>query len=209
MTAAAASPARRRLRRAGVVVVALLLALTASGAVAALVGVWPDAWPQSWAQADDDDVDAPLVGDDYYASPTAVCGLLDGDDLAIALGRGYHDGVVPGMTPAFAGVPGITKCAYPREDGQGGLEIGVVYAYAEQIYTEVREQAVQRADDPDDVVAVDVGDEAFYDPVSSEMYALADGNIFAVVVGRGELERTEDRLERYRRLVETAIGRLR
>lgn len=231
MTAATPS-VRRRGRRAAVAVVVGLALATTTGAAAVLADVWPEEWPQSWVKADDD-VEAALAGDAYYASPIAVCDLLDGDDLALALGRAHHDGVVPGITPAFAGVPGITKCAYPREDGRGAVQTGVVYAYAEQIYAEVREQAAQRAvgaaepddaDDPEDghaergdadargdegIVDVDAGDDAFYDPPSGEMYVLADGNIFAVVVGRGELERTEDRVERYRRLVETAIGRMR
>lgn len=148
----------------------------------------------------------PLVGEAYYASPTAVCTLLDADDLAMALGAAYQRGRPPGgVTYAFAGLPGVTKCYYPpASEGVGSVEVGVVYAYPEQVFAERRDRLGDRA------VAVDgVGAAAVWDRDGHELLVRADGRLVGISVPATVAWRERELIERARRLAETAIGRLR
>lgn len=189
----------RRPRSLGWVALWGLLAVgTAALAAGVLTAVDAPAVPGAAEPTQD-----PLVGPDYYASGAAVCGLLDSDDLAMATGRTYQEGFTPGISPAFFGIPGITKCAYLSE-GAGAVETGVVYSYADIVFERAREYAEGVAGVRD----VDgVGDAAFY--ALDELVVLADDHLVAVLFPGDHVEPDTHRLERARRLAATMIGRLR
>lgn len=195
-----APPTRSRFARrvaAGLfVVVGVLLAV----GVIVVVSSWSDD-PESSAQAT-----GALVGPDYYASAVAVCALLSPDDLAMALGHDYSRGFEPDISySAFAGIPGMTRCAYVEEEGSSAVAIGLVYAYAEQIF----EQRRGYVGDMGEVTEVEsVGDEAFYAEAASEMVVLADDKVIAIIIPVTSAPREEDRIELAKRLVDKVIARL-
>lgn len=186
---------RRRLLTA-----ASLAALLAVVAVVLATSGFDGGWV---AGADED----PLVGHDYYASPAAVCKLLSAEDLELALGAAYEEGVEPGgMTYSFAGLPGVTKCFYaPEQQEHGSVELGVVYAYADQVFREHverrGEERIRQLSGP--------GDRAAWDEAAHELLVLADDKVIAVSVPTTSSWHEGDLLERTRRLAEKAVGRLR
>lgn len=184
--------AARRRPRLLLAFAALAVAVVAGGLLAAYVGP---------GQADDD----PLVGPDYYASPSAVCTLLSVEDLELALGVPYEEGLDPGNSSfSFAGVPGMTQCFYPPVgEGYGSVEVGVVYAYAEQVLTEHADELGDRARE-----VTGVGDRAVWDTQGNELFVLADDKIVAVSIPATSAWYEADLIERSRRLADVAIGRL-
>lgn len=152
------------------------------------------------------DTEDPLVGPDYYAASAAVCTLLDPGDLELALGAAYEEGLDPGgATFSFAEIPAVTTCFYPAAtEGYGSVEVGVVYAYAEQVLHEHRQRLGDRAVDIDGV-----GEEAVWDRDGRELLVLAEERMVGVSVPSTASWRERDLIERARRLAETAIGRLR
>lgn len=168
--------------------------------VGTLIAIRP--WAQGREPAAERD---PLIDPTYYASPSAVCNLLTPEDLALVLGYTYSDGFEPDITyPGLRGLPGVTRCAYVHEElAEPAVNLGVVYAYARDIFAE-------RRGDMDDAREVDVhgATRAVWAAEQNELMVLADDMIVSVS-GLARDEAVELRLERTRRLAETAIGRLR
>lgn len=186
--------------RGRVLVLSAVVVLAGAIGVAMLVA---SATGEGEGEADTDD---PLVGPDYYAASAAVCTLLDPGDLELALGAAYEEGLDPGgATFAFAEIPAVTTCFYPpATEGYGSVEVGVVYAYAEQVLHEHRQRLGDRAVDIDGV-----GEEAVWDREGRELLVLAEEKIVGVSVPATASWREGDLIERARRLAEAAIGRLR
>lgn len=146
----------------------------------------------------------PLVGHGYYSSAAAVCELLTPDDLELVTGRGYQEGFPPTVSPAFLGIPGVSKCAYRSQSGGGAVETGVVYAYADKVFERARQYA-QDYGDPRNVT--DVGTAAFYG--LDELVVLTGDKIVAVVFPRDHVEPDQNRLVRAKRLARKMMERLR
>lgn len=186
----------RRVAAGLFVLVGVLLAV----GVVAVVGSWGDE-AQSPAEATD-----VLVGPDYYASAVAVCALLSPEDLSLALGYGYSQGFEPPLTyPVFLGISGLTRCTYVQDGGLSAVSIGVVYAYAEQVFEQRRDVLEERGDVTD---VSGVGDEAFYGEAAGELLVLADGKVVVAQTPGTSASRDEGRIELTRRLAAKAVARL-
>lgn len=188
-------PARRLL----VGLLALLLGTAVAGGLVLI-----DAFERSDAE-EVDGSDHALFGRDYYANPAAVCGLLDPDDLELALGFPFAPGFeAPIDTPALTLMPGIVRCYYPSEEQSGGwVAVGVAYAYAEQVFNRTAEAREERNFDHRRVAGI--GDGAFWS--GGDLLVLTDGKLVGVhIAGHFTLE--EDRLEQTRRLTEKVLERL-
>lgn len=195
-------------RRAMLPTLALVVILLLTGVVALLIG-----WDGGSRAASDSD---PLVGPEYYASPQAVCGLLTAEDVELALGYPYQEGIDPGIYPVFSRIAGITRCGYLPAAQAGEHEVrpvflGVVYAYAEQVFEDAKQRAEDMTESGEgEVINVeDVGTDAFWDPVAAHLLVLVDDKLVGVHVPASHGEPVEQRVERARRLAEKAIGRLR
>lgn len=162
--------------------------------------------PAPWESAGDPHagIDDVLIGPDHYASAVAVCGLLEADDVELALGASYPRVFEPDFSYAgFAGIPGITRCVYVGQ--AGAVALGVVYAYADQIFTQ-RKSFLSEVGEVTDVG--DVGDDAVYSHAAGELVVLADDHLVGVKVPVTAAVREDDRIERARRLAATVIERL-
>ena len=188
---------RRRLRGRRLLASLAVVALGAGAGVAAVAR----------AQGPDDTEADVARPPDYYASSPAVCTLLSAADLRAVLARRFGTGEDPGITNTFADMPGVTKCRYPRAEKEGTphLEIGVVYAYAGQIFDDVEKGRARRrvADIPG------LGDRARWYPEAHELLVLDGDKIFAVAVPAEVLEWDREVRERARRLAARALERLR
>lgn len=197
MTAVRSAPRRPR-RRTVVGLIAGALLLSLAGASLAIAD-------RRALESDPGAAKDPLRGPDYFASAAAVCGLLSPEDLGLALGYAYREGFEPDLTyPAFAGITGVTKCAYGQEDERGTVALGVAYAYADQVFRQTRERVVNLGGFQE---LPGLGSAAMYSAASGELVALADGKIVALLVPVNS-EPEPMRIERARRLAETVIGRL-
>lgn len=186
-------------RMAARVAVAGLLALLIG--VAALVLVVTQPWAEESNATTKDD--GALVDPNYYGSTAAVCGLVTPADLELALGYRFLDGVEPDITRApFQGVPGMTKCVYLRERGAGFVGVGVVYAYAEQIFEETRERWAAQGDVEN---VRGLGTSALWS--QGGLMVLEDDKLVAVLP---PIESSEYlRIERARRIAKKMMDRLR
>ncbi len=151
------------------------------------------------------DQDGEVVDPAYFASAHAVCALLSKEDLDIALGARYRDGRAPILrTLPFADLVGVTKCAYTRIDqaeGAQGAEVGVVYAYGEQIFEQARMAYERQA-------VGGVGRKAFWYPQAGELLVLTKDKIVGIYVPVAAGEPKEDSRERARRIAAKAVARL-
>lgn len=182
-------------RRLGwlVIAVGLLAILAAAVAVAAERHEAEDAAEQ-------------LVGHDYYATPAAVCGLFDSDELRFALGYTYSEGFEPPLDyPVFAGIPGVTRCTYTARETVEAFSVGVVYAYAEQLF----DDRLERNEEIGDVEEVDgLGDRATWSHAPQELMVLTGDRILLIHPPQ-QFPSHEERMERTHRLAEKALERLR
>lgn len=146
-----------------------------------------------------------LVGPNHYASALAVCALIDPEDLEIAFGYPYHEGFEPPVTyPVFASIPGVTRCTYLEQDRREVANLGVVYAYAEQVF----QDAVERSDGLGEVTDVaDLGDRAVWTDTPPQLLVLIDDKMIALTVP--QQLRDGEKVELARRLADKVIGRLR
>lgn len=181
-------------RRAAVPAVILVGLLLCAGIAVALTG------------GNDLSEDDLLVGPSYYANPAAVCGLLDPQDLEVALGRAYGKGFEPPLDyPVFTGMTGIVRCTYPAKQAQETFSLGVVYAYADQVYDD-RVERNARSGEVREVSGL--GERAVWSDVPKELMVSTGDKLVAVhLAASGESE--ERHIERLRRLAEKAIERLR
>lgn len=70
---------------------------------------------------DDEGIVAELAGPAYYDSVEAACGLLDPEDLELALAHPYQEGIAaPIDHGALADIPALTRCWYPAADPARG-----------------------------------------------------------------------------------------
>lgn len=185
--------------RAVVPALVMLTLLLLAGMAVALTG-----WSMGSPSGENDD---PLVSPTYYTNPLAVCSLLGSQDFELVLGDTFQQGVaLSAHHPAFAQIPGITKCGYLSEDETRVVALGVVYAYADQLFDDAKQRAKERKG-LEGVEAV--GSEAFFDRVSGELLVLTDDKVVGVIVSQGYVEADRDRIERARRLAEKAMERLR
>lgn len=148
--------------------------------------------------------DDQTVAPSYYSSPRAVCGLLQDDHLRATVGYEFNDGIDT-FTLALQGIVAITKCVYPP----GGrarkfVTTGVVYAYAPQIFEEVKQtREVLVAEQ-----VTGVGSRALWYPQARELLVLAKGKLLGVQLGSDVLEANSHVKERARRLAQIMIRRL-
>lgn len=186
-----AAPVTRR--RAIVLTLLVVFFVLLAGVVVLLTSVWED----------DVGTDDPLVSDTYYASSEAVCALLDPDDLELVLGFAFQEGFEPdAIYPAFAGTPGITRCTYLRGDGSEVVNLGVVYAYADQVF----EDRVERYRELGEVKELEgLGRRAVWIEAGNNLLVLTDDKVVGVIPPTGS---EHDAIERARRLAEKAIERL-
>lgn len=199
MGTVASTPTRRRFIRRSWAGLFVVLAVLLAVGLAVVVRSWGEE-AESTAEATD-----ALIGPDYYASTAAVCGLLEPDDLTMALGREFSQGVEPDIAdPAFGGITAIVRCRYPSPEGAGAT-VGVVYAYAEQVFE--RRKAQMR--DLDEVTEVDdLGDEAFYGHAGRELLVLVDDTMVGILTPIISAS-VDDRIELATRLADKALERLR
>lgn len=164
---------------------------------------------QVWSMAGhSDDEEESLIGPAYYANVHAVCGLLDSDELHLALGHPYHAGIeAPVDLPALFAMPGMVRCLYSSDlvGGRGGwVAVGVVYAYGEQVF----DRALEYRDDRK-IPAVEVdglGDRAVW--AGGDLLVLDDDKILGVHIAKHWTE-DADRFEQTRRLAKRALERMR
>ena len=177
----------------------------AAAAAVALLGVGAGvatAWSDSSTGSGDDLTQAP----GYYASSPAVCGLVTRADLRAGLGRAFAEGDDPGLTNTFADMPGTTKCRYARAEKEGTpyIEVGVVYAYADEILAAVekRRKPYQSSKVPG------LGEKALWYPEAGELLVKADDKILGVYLPAELFESAPEVRERARRLAARALERL-
>lgn len=199
---APARPRRRgrRLLTVGMVATAIVLTLASGLAVFA----------QQWAQPEED-VDDPLATRGQFTSPQAVCSLLSAEDVQMAFGYPYAEGVHMD-DPSYMRLRGVAMCIYMPYDylggnsaaGGGWVMTGVVDAYAEEVF----DRDVDF--DDDDVVEVSwPGKRAAWTGGLGELVVLTDQRIVTVRhAGRTHVRPAEDRKERSQRLAERMIERL-
>lgn len=161
----------------------------------------------SWSNSSTGSADDLILPPDYYASSPAVCGLVTRTDLRAGLGRVFAEGVDPGLTNTFADMPGTTKCRYPTAEKEGTpfMEVGVVYAYADEILA-----AVERRRKPYQSSTVPgLGEKALWYPEAGELLVKADDKILGVYLPAELFETAPEVRERARRLAARALERLR
>lgn len=179
--------------------VVLLAVLVGLAVVVALAVVRPWARGSDPAAASD-----PLIPHDYYASGAVVCALLTPEDLALATGYEYREGSeAPVYTSAFAAIPGITRCKYDSEAG-GPVHLGVVYAYAEQVFEE-RQEFYATLGEVQELSGL--GTRASWASAPKQLLVLTDDKIVGVLLPTST-DSEAIRIERARRLAEKAIERL-
>ena len=189
----------RRRWRAGRRTTAVMAAIAVVGLGAGVA----TGWSASAGSSGDGDL---TRGPGYYASSPAVCALLSRNDLRTGLGRAFGDGDDPGLSNTFADMPGITKCRYPtaEKDGTPYIEVGVVYAYADEILA-----AVERRRKPYRSEGVSgLGDKAAWYPQAGELLVKSEEMILGVYVPAEQFETAADARERARRLATKALERL-
>lgn len=176
-----------------------------AAAAVALLGVGAGvaaAWSDSSTGSGDDLKQAP----GYYASSPAVCGLVTRTDLRVGLGRAFAEGDDPGLSNSFADMPGTTKCRYPSAEKEGTpyIEVGVVYAYADEILA-----AVQKRRKPYQSSKVPgLGEKALWYPEAGELLVKAGDKILGVYLPAELFETAPEVRERARRLAAKALERL-
>jgi len=143
----------------------------------------------------------------FYSSASNVCALVKEGDLEAILGHRYSQGV-GAFNPDFQPLPGVSACTYERAvDGSLAprVYVGVVYAYAGQIFREHISflRAVSRAR-----AVKEVGEKAVWDPALFQLFVLEKDKMLAFQAFP-DLEPKRDHLIRTRRLAVKAIGRLR
>lgn len=178
-------------------------AFMAAIAVAGLGAGMATAWSAAAGGSGDGDL---TRGPGYYASSPAVCALLSRNDLQTGLGRAFGGGDDPGLSNTFADMPGITKCRYPtaEKDGTPYIEVGVVYAYADEILA-----AVEKRRKPYQSEKVSgLGDKAAWYPQAGELLVKSGEMILGVYVPAEQFETPADVRERARRLATKAMERL-
>lgn len=188
----------------------------AAGIAVVALGAGAGAGAVARAQGSDDS-EADARPPDYYASSATVCTLLSAAELRVVLARRFAEGIDPGITNTFVDMPGLTKCRYPSAEKEGTphIEIGVVYAYAGQIFDDVRklrarrdEVARSRGAGNAPVPVRGLGDRAVWFPAAHELLVLDGDKIFAVAVPAEVLEWDNEVRERARRLAAKALERL-
>lgn len=149
----------------------------------------------------------PLLGPDYYASSEAVCALLDARDLELALGYQYSQGFEPPVThPVFATVPAVTRCTYVQEQRREDVSLGIVYAYAQQVF----DDAVAHAEELGETQQVTIpgpATRAVWTTTPRQLLVLTDGKVVLLTVPA--MPREGDQVEAARRLAARVLGRLR
>lgn len=106
--------------------------------------------------------------------------------------------------PAGAGAAGPAAGAMPTVTSD--VVIGVAYAYADQIFTDVADRRRERSE----LVEVDgLGDQAVYEPLTNELLILEGKRMLGMLVTPSGDEPDEALRERTRRLAEKALERLR
>lgn len=192
--------------RALVPALVLVMALLAAGVVVALTGWGGGSSPAAGGNDSFAGSDDPLVGRSYYANPAAVCGLLDPQDLEVVLGRAYGEGFEPPLEyPVFAGMTGVVRCTYSARESSEAFSIGVVYAYADQVYDDRLEQN-EKIGEVSELSGL--GDRAVWSDAPKELM-VDTGDKVVVAQLADSTEAKEVHVERVRRLAEKALDRLR
>jgi len=166
-----------------------------------------------------------VVPPNYYASGTAVCGLLGEHGLEAILGHRFMPGTAD-FNPDTQTLTGISTCSYGNAEpkvADPGLSpqanaflasfpkvyLGVVYAYGDQIYNQHRALLLPKGRPHVGKSVRGIGKEAFWWPNTTQFFVLAKGKMLALQF-RPEVLETEDQvLNRGRRLATKAIERLR